>query len=164
MLLAEHEEEEELALTPSTSRPATTPLGPGGVRVLGVGGLVTTFGRCCNPLPGDDIVGYITRARGVTVHRADCRSADWGGDAARVVECDWGPTGDLYTAGVEVLAWDRVGLLRDLSTIIAGDDVNMVAVRTLEHDDRTTMVELTLETTGGAQFARVLSHPTACGA
>jgi GTP pyrophosphokinase len=132
--------------------------GAGGVRVLGTAGLHVQLAKCCHPLPGDPIMGYVTRARGVTVHRADCRSANWGGDATRVVECDWGPSGDLYTAGVEVLAWDRVGLLRDLSTIIAGDDVNMVAVRTVEHDDRTTTVEITLETTGGAQFARVLSH------
>ena len=132
--------------------------GAPGVRVLGTAGLHLQLAKCCRPLPGDPIMGYVTRARGVTVHRTDCRSAHWGGDAARVVECDWGPTGSLYSASVEVLAWDRVGLLRDLSTIIAGAGVNMVGVRTLEHDDRTTSVELTLETEGGAQFARLLSH------
>ena len=131
--------------------------GTPGVRVLGTGGLHVQLAKCCRPLPGDPIMGYVTRARGVTVHRADCR-AKWGTDASRVVECDWGPTGSLYTASVEVLAWDRVGLLRDLSTIIAGAGVNMIAVRTLEHEDRTTTVELTLETEGGAQFARLLSH------
>ena len=57
-----------------------------------------------------------------------------------------------------MLAWDRVGLLRDVSTIIADDKVNMVAVRTVEHDDRTTSVHVTLETTGGEQFTRLLSH------
>ena len=151
-------------LAPTSQPPKVSPStvrvdrGEGGVRVLGTAGLHVQLAKCCHPLPGDPIMGYVTRARGVTVHRADCRSAHWGGDAARVVECDWGPTGDLYTAAVEVLAWDRVGLLRDISTIIASDDVNMVAVRTVEHDDRTTTVELTLETTGGAQFARVLSH------
>ena len=132
--------------------------GAPGVRVLGTAGLHVQLAKCCHPLPGDPIMGYVTRARGITVHRADCRSAQWGGDAARVVECDWGPTGDLYTAAVEVLAWDRVGLLRDISTIVADDGVNMIAVRTVEHDDRTTTVEVTLETTGGAQFARVISH------
>ncbi|MFA7248560.1 MAG: bifunctional (p)ppGpp synthetase/guanosine-3',5'-bis(diphosphate) 3'-pyrophosphohydrolase [Dehalococcoidia bacterium] len=132
--------------------------GAPGVRVLGTAGLHVQLAKCCRPLPGDPIMGYVTRARGVTVHRADCRSAHWGGDAARVVECDWGPTGSLYSASVEVVAWDRVGLLRDLSTIIAGAGVNMVGVRTVEHDDRTTTVELTLETEGGAQFARLLSH------
>ena len=132
--------------------------GAPGVRVLGTAGLQVQLAKCCRPLPGDPIMGYITRARGVTVHRTDCRSAHWGSDAARVVECDWGPTGALYSASLEVVAWDRVGLLRDLSTIIAGAGANMVGVRTVEHDDRTTTVELTLETEGGAQFARLLSH------
>jgi len=75
-----------------------------------------------------------------------------------VVECDWGPGRSLYSASVEVLAWDRVGLLRDMTTIIAGHGANMVGVRTLEHDDRTVTVELTLETEGGAQFAQLLAH------
>ena len=132
--------------------------GAPGVRVLGTGGLHVQLAKCCRPLPGDPIMGYVTRARGVTVHRSDCRTAHWGGDAERVVECDWGPTASMYSASVEVLAWDRVGLLRDLSTIIAGAGVNMVGVRTVEHDDRTTTVELTLETEGGAQFSRLLSH------
>jgi len=129
-----------------------------GVRVLGTGGLHVQLAKCCRPLPGDPIMGYVTRARGVTVHRADCRSAHWDRDAARVVECDWGPGRSLYSASVEVLAWDRVGLLRDVTTIIAGHGANMVGVRTLEHDDRTVTVELTLETEGGAQFAQLLGH------
>ena len=129
-----------------------------GVRVLGTGGLHVQLAKCCRPLPGDPIMGYVTRARGVTVHRADCRSASWGGDASRVVECDWGPSGSMYSASVEVVAWDRVGLLRDLSTIIAGAGVNMVGVRTIEREDGTSTVDLTLETEGGAQFANLLAH------
>jgi len=151
----------EYAPAPETPKLATSHVdakrGAPGVRVLGTGGLHVQLAKCCHPLPGDPIMGYVTRARGVTVHRADCRSAHWG-DSARVVECDWGPGGALYSASVEVLAWDRVGLLRDLSTIIAGEGANMVGVRTLEHDDRTVTVELTLETEGGAQFAGLLAH------
>jgi GTP diphosphokinase / guanosine-3',5'-bis(diphosphate) 3'-diphosphatase len=128
-----------------------------GVRVLGAGGLHVILAKCCRPLPGDAIVGYVTRSRGVTVHRADCRNVQWS-EAARLVECDWGPSGDIYTASLEVHAWDRVGLLRDLSTIAASDGVNMVAVHTNEHNDRTVTVELTLETQGGEQFARLLTH------
>jgi GTP diphosphokinase / guanosine-3',5'-bis(diphosphate) 3'-diphosphatase len=128
-----------------------------GVRVLGASGLHVILAKCCRPLPGDAILGYITRARGVTVHRSDCRNVQWS-ENARLVECDWGPTGDVYTASIEVHAWDRVGLLRDLSTIVASDGVNMVAVRTIEHNDRTVTVELTLETEGGQQFARLLTH------
>src|SRR5690606_10744591 len=99
----------------------------------------------------------ITRARGVTVHRADCRNVHRG-TQERLVDCDWGPSGDVYTASVEVVAWDRVGLLRDLSTIIDSYRVNMVGVRTNEQPDRTTIVQITLETEGGPQFARLLTH------
>ena len=139
---------------------ATVQMGRGspGVRVLGTAGLHVQLAKCCHPLPGDPIMGYVTRARGVTVHRADCRSAHWDRDAARVVECDWVPGGSLYSASVEVLAWDRVGLLRDMTAIIAGAKANMVGVRTVEHEDRTVTVELTLETEGGAQFAQLLAH------
>jgi len=128
------------------------------VRVLGTAGLHVVLARCCGPLPGDAIKGYVTRSRGVTVHRADCRNVANPDDRDRVVECDWGPMGELYTASVQVHAWDRVGLLRDVSTLAASERVNMVAVRTEEHDDRTTTVHITLETEGGAQFANLLSR------
>jgi GTP pyrophosphokinase len=143
---------------PTPSAPARKgQVGLKGVRVLGTSGLQVQIALCCKPLPGDSIVGYITRARGVTVHRSDCRNVHRGTEE-RLVDCDWGPTGDVYTASVEVVAWDRVGLLRDLSTIIASYRVNMVGVRTIEQADRTTIVQLTLETEGGEQFARLLTH------
>ncbi|MHB1235669.1 MAG: RelA/SpoT family protein, partial [Microbacteriaceae bacterium] len=145
--------EEQMPTSPSKKGPA----GLKGVRVLGTSGLQVQIALCCKPLPGDSIVGYITRARGVTVHRADCRNVHRG-TSERLVDCDWGPTGDVYTASVEVVAWDRVGLLRDLSTIIASYRTNMVGVRTIEQADRTTIVQLTLETEGGQQFARLLTH------
>ncbi|MSQ41926.1 MAG: bifunctional (p)ppGpp synthetase/guanosine-3',5'-bis(diphosphate) 3'-pyrophosphohydrolase [Dehalococcoidia bacterium] len=131
--------------------------GATGVRVLGTAGLHVLVARCCNPLPGDGIIGYITRARGVTVHRLNCRNATHA-EAERLVECDWGPVGDLYAASVRVEAWDRVGLLRDISTLVAEERVNMVGVRTEEHDDRTTTVHITLETDGGPQFARLVGR------
>ncbi|MDA1061686.1 MAG: bifunctional (p)ppGpp synthetase/guanosine-3',5'-bis(diphosphate) 3'-pyrophosphohydrolase [Chloroflexi bacterium] len=128
------------------------------VRVLGSAGMLVTLARCCAPLPGDEILGFITRSRGVTVHRRDCHNTRSGAEPERFVECDWGPSGDLYSAAVEVHAWDRVGLLRDISTFVAAEDVNMVAVRTQEHPDRTTTVHLTLETEGRAHVARLMSR------
>jgi GTP pyrophosphokinase len=128
------------------------------VRVLGTTGLHVVLARCCNPLPGDGIMGYVTRARGVSVHRNDCRNVINADERDRLVECDWGPSGELYTAGVQVHAWDRVGLLRDVSTLIAGERVNMVGVRTEEHDDRTTTLHVMLETEGGSQFSGLLSR------
>ena len=71
----------------------------------------------------------------------------------------WGPSGSLYAAAVTVRAWDRVGLLRDISTMVAAEDVNMVGVRTQEHEeDRTTLVHITLETQGRTQVSRLMSR------
>jgi GTP pyrophosphokinase len=154
--LAEH--------APPAPEPALGPLkkirrpGMPGVRVLGEGGMHVVLARCCNPLPGDSIIGFITRSRGVTVHRRDCHNVRNQVQTERLVECDWGPSGDLYSAAVLVHAWDRVGLLRDISTLVAAEDVNMVGVRTQEHDDRTTTVHITLETQGRTQVSRLMSR------
>ncbi len=148
-------------VAPAPAAPTKTDAEPkknaSGVRVLGASGMLAQIARCCRPLPGDAIIGYVTRARGVTVHRSDCRNVHHDAQE-RLVDCDWGPKGDIYSASVEIVAWDRVGLLRDLSTVIASYGVNMVGVRTLEQADRTTIVQITLETEGGRQFARLLSH------
>ena len=144
---------------PSTEVARKPRTGPPGVRVLGEAGMHVIIGRCCGPLPGDSIIGYVTRARGVTVHRRDCRNIAKTGEIERLVECDWGPSGSLYAAAVTVRAWDRVGLLRDISTMVAAEDVNMVGVRTQEHEeDRTTLVHITLETQGRTQVSRLMSR------
>ena len=155
--LADHGPEAVTVDSPSAVAPAPR-RGTPNVRVLGSGGLHVTLARCCEPLPGDDIIGFITRSRGVTVHRRACHNTRSGEDRERFVECDWGPADDLYAAAVEVQAWDRVGLLRDISTLVSAERVNMVAVRTQEHDDRTTTVHLTLETEGRAEVSRLMSR------
>jgi GTP pyrophosphokinase len=139
--------------TPSTIRVGGTP----GVRVLGTAGLHVVLAKCCSPLPGDPIVGFTTRGGGVTVHRGTCRNISRAREPERLLDCDWGPSAETYAARVELHAWDRVGLLRDVSTLAANAGVNMVGVRTQEHDDRTTTLHLTLETEGGAQFMRLIS-------
>lgn len=155
LLLAEHEESETLALAP-TGRPSK--LGPAGVRVLGTGGLHTVIARCCNPLPGDPILGYVTRARGVTVHRASCHTVKHVDEMERLVECDWGPTGTVYESNIEVVAWDRPGLLRDLSALVASQHVNIAAVRHDSAVDGTITVRMTLETEGLAQLAALMTR------
>ncbi len=128
-----------------------------GIQVLGTGDLLTQLGRCCNPVPGDDILGYVTRSRGVTVHRRDCFNVLHEDEKERLVEVEWGHTGQLYPVAVHIEAWDRVGLLRDISTIVAEEKVNMVAVRTQEQGDQSTTISLTLETQGVHQLSRLLT-------
>jgi GTP pyrophosphokinase len=126
--------------------------------VLGVGNLLTTMARCCNPVPGDQIIGYVTRARGVTVHRADCQNV-WNVDEReRLVEVEWGSVAKLFPAAIRIIAWDRVGLLRDISTVVTEERVNMVGVQTVETGDGSVHVLATLETTGVEQLSRLLDR------
>jgi GTP pyrophosphokinase len=126
------------------------------VKVLGTGDLLTQIARCCNPVPGDAIIGYVTRSRGVTVHREDCFNVLHEDEKNRLVDVEWGRSDATYPVAVHIEAWDRVGLLRDVSTIVSEDKVNMLGVRT-EHGDRTTSVYLTLETTGVQQLGRLMA-------
>ena len=128
------------------------------MRVFGVGNLLTTMARCCNPLPGDQIVGYVTRTRGVTVHRADCLNVLNEEETERIVEVEWGTVAKLYPVQILIEAWDRVGLLRDITTVVTEDKVNMVGVRTVENGDGSVTVHATLETTGIEQLSRLLSR------
>jgi GTP pyrophosphokinase len=127
------------------------------VQVLGTGDLLTQLARCCNPVPGDAIIGYVTRSRGVTVHRADCYNVLHEGEKERLVDVEWGRSDELYPVAVHVAAWDRVGLLRDITTIVSDEKVNMMGVRTEHDDDRTTHVYLTVETTGIQQLSRLMA-------
>src|SRR5262249_44757066 len=92
-----------------------------------------------------------------TIHRADCYNVLHEDEKERLVDVEWGRTGDLYPAAVHIEAWDRVGLLRDISTLVSDEQVNMFGVRTEHDDDRTTHVYITLETTGVAQLSRVMA-------
>ena len=139
-----------------SSRPPA--LGGPGMRVLGVGNLLTTMARCCNPVPGDQIVGYVTRTRGVTVHRADCHNVLNEEEHERLVEVEWGTVTKLYPVQILIEAWDRVGLLRDITTVVTEDKVNMVGVRTTEIGDGSVAIQATLETTGIEQLSRLLSR------
>ena len=103
--------------------------------------------------------GYVTRGRGVTVHRSDCHNVLHERERERLVDVEWGTTDEQrYPASIEVRAWDRVGLLRDISTLVAEEQVNMVGVSTSENGDGTVTVLATLETSGIAQISRLLTR------
>jgi guanosine-3',5'-bis(diphosphate) 3'-pyrophosphohydrolase len=133
-----------------------------GITVTGVGDLLTHIGGCCNPLPGDKIVGYVTRGRGVTIHRLDCGNVlrvlrD--GDKERLIEVDWGEEQDaVYPVVIRITAYDRKGLLKDVAGVIDAEDVNMIAATIASRKkDQTATIVATLEITGMAQLSRVLA-------
>jgi GTP diphosphokinase / guanosine-3',5'-bis(diphosphate) 3'-diphosphatase len=128
------------------------------IRVLGTGDVLTQMARCCGPVPGDQIIGYVTRARGVTVHRTDCPNVVHSREKERFVDVEWGERGRMFPVAIKVEAWDRVGLIRDLSTVIADERVNIGSLGTDPHDDRTVTVSITFETTGVEQLFRLFAR------
>ncbi len=156
-LLQQHQEPDDIDEIP-LGRPTSPGSGPG-LRGLASGGLETTLARCCNPVPGDTVRGYVTRSRGVTVHRADCHNVLHEREPDRLIDLDWGRTDEQrYPATVQIDAWDRVGLLRDISTVVAAEDVNMVNVNTTKNGNGTVSVLATLETSGLSQISRLLTR------
>ena len=101
-----------------------------GVIVKGESGMLVRFARCCNPLPGDEIVGYITRGRGVSVHRADCVNLkDSGVEPERMIEVEWESSGaGSYEADIQMLCYDHAGLFAEISLMFASQNVPVTAV------------------------------------
>ena len=123
-LAADKEPAEELIVT--TPPLSSTPKPTDSVYVRGMSNLLTHLANCCHPVPGDAIVGYITRGRGVTVHRYDCPNVLKIVDRERLIEVNWGAEEvKTYEADIIIRAFDRAGLVRDISQIIANDQVNI---------------------------------------
>jgi guanosine-3',5'-bis(diphosphate) 3'-pyrophosphohydrolase len=137
-------------LPPTTSR--------GGVTVKGVDDLLVRFAVCCNPVPGDPIVGYITRGRGVTVHRADCTNVTASGEKERHVEVAWEKSAArTYPVAIRIEGWDRDGFLRDVAAVISENQVALVALSALANPDKSASVNATLLVTSVEQLSRVLA-------
>jgi GTP pyrophosphokinase len=105
---------------------------------------------------GDEIIGYTTRGRGITVHRADCPNIRGVDDEARLVPVSWGEERESYPVTVRVIAWDRVGLLRDLTTLVSDEGLNMDSVLTQTHADQTVTVLITMTVNDVRQLSRML--------
>jgi len=149
-LAVREEPPEELVVRPSRK------VSPASVKVLGVGELVTHLANCCHPLPGDKIIGYITQGRGVTVHRRDCPNIVNEVERERLVEVSWGGVQQVYPVAIEVDGWDRVGLVRDISAVIAEEGVNITDLNTADHEDIVSL-NFSLEVKGTAELASLIA-------
>ncbi|MBI3762177.1 MAG: bifunctional (p)ppGpp synthetase/guanosine-3',5'-bis(diphosphate) 3'-pyrophosphohydrolase [Chloroflexi bacterium] len=127
------------------------------INVLGTRGLLTTLARCCTPAPGDDIVGFLTRGRGVTVHRRDCPNALNTREKERLIRVSWGQAAQSYPVSVRINAYDREGLMRDISTLVADEHVNMSAVSVTTKNNIATLL-VTMDVTDVAQLSRLLAR------
>jgi GTP pyrophosphokinase len=132
------------------------------ITIFGVGNLMTQIAKCCHPVPGDDIVGYITVGRGVSIHRQDCGNALQltTEDPHRMINVEWGEkTQHMYSVDVRVRAWDRSGLLRDIMSVLANEKVNVLSVNTLtDKKENQANILITLEVEGLQVLGRVLNR------
>ena len=128
------------------------------IEVMGVGDLLNSIARCCSPISGDAIIGFLTRARGVTVHRRDCPNIlHRKDDRERLVPVSWGKTEVKYPVRVQVRAIDRVGLLKDVTSVAAGAKVNITSCLSEEYDN-ISIITLTLHVSGIHQLNGLFSE------
>ena len=140
------------------SQPANAAKTSGGVLVLGLNNIATLVAKCCKPLPPDTIVGFVTKTRGVMVHRRDCANITSLSleQRERLMPAEWGNTGDQpFAADIEVTAADRQGLLRDISEAFSHERTNVTAVNTLSRGNLASM-RFTIEIKRGDELVRVL--------
>lgn len=136
--------------------------GDSDVFIDGVGNLLTHIAGCCNPVPGDAIMGYITLGRGVSIHRQDCHNVlqlqtD---EPERIIKVDWGEAPqNFYSVDVIIEAFDRHGLLRDITVLLDAERINVSAMQTLSDKRKNTVdMMLTIEITSFTELSRVLSR------
>ncbi len=115
--------------------------------VQGVNNLLSTIAGCCKPVPGDKIVGFISRTRGVVIHRNDCTHIlrAQHDNYERLIEVDWGESKDFYTVDISILAYDRHGLLRDITTLLANHNVGVVALYTNTRRSIDNIIDISLQ-------------------
>ena len=140
---------------PLTSTPRPT----GEVRVRGVGDVLTSLAQCCKPVAGEPIKGYITRGKGVSVHRSGCVNIVNAADPDRVVEVEWERGArQLYPVGIKIEAWDRTGLLRDIAGVIAESKINLSGADVQVFDDRTAVISTIVEIQSLTQLSSLLER------
>lgn len=152
---------QEIAV-PLTGRATIRHGGGSDVYIEGVGNLLTNIARCCRPVPGDAITGYITLGKGVSIHREDCRNILKlrERDSERVIKVEWGRAPEnTYSVAIQIEAYDRYGLLRDITSLLDGERINVSAMQT-QSDKRKNTVDMiiTLEVRSYAELSRILAR------
>lgn len=158
-ILENERREEEAKESVLKTRPAPLPIDiSNGINVIGTGGLLVNLARCCQPMPGDKIIGFVTRGRGVTVHRLDCSNVS-GGESERLIDVTWGRASQeqRYSVAIEIVGYDREGLMLDISTVMADEKVNMSSVNVSVKQNIATF-NLTIEIGDMQKLTRILAR------
>jgi GTP pyrophosphokinase len=149
--------------TPEKRRPRKTKgANKGRTSIRGVGDLLSTFARCCGPVPPELIAGYITQGRGVTIHRQDCGNflSLNSRHPERVIEADWGESDHAsYPADLKLYAYDRQGLIRDVSSVLADEEVSLISLQSsLDKKQMQAIIDLSIEVPGLPALSRIISR------
>ncbi len=128
--------------------------------IQGVGNLLTHFGKCCKPVPGDDVIGFITKGSGVTIHKRDCNNVMSLPQEQRVrlVEVEWGAgTGSVFLAEISITAFDRTGLLRDVSSVLANEKINLLSINSsTDRNEQMVYSKLNIEVSSVEQLILII--------
>ena len=151
--LSEDEDNADILTATTTGAPDVS--STEAIDVVGLKGLLTTMAKCCNPTPGDEIVGYITRGRGATVHKRDCPNILRTSERERLVQVTWGAQVRTYPVPVQIKAYDRRGLMGDISNLLHSEGVNIADVG-VKVTQNIANLELTVEVRDIEQLSRIL--------
>ena len=151
------EDKEELDALLSTKTSIESKPSSDTITVLGLKGILTSIAHCCNPVPGDPIIGYITRGRGATIHRQDCPNILRLKEHERIVKVTWGEPQKTYPVSVQVKAYDRQGLMVDVSNILTNEGINILDVD-VKVNHNLAAINLIVEVGDIAQLSRVLTR------
>ena len=131
------------------------------VNVKGLDNILTRLAKCCNPIPGDDIVGYITKDRGVTVHRSDCTNVirDSQNSSKELVEVHWNNVGEsnIFDVEVQIKAYNRPDLIYDISGLFKTEKINILALNTRKVERNTAIIDLSFEVRTKEQMKKTIN-------
>ena len=152
-LVETKESDDVLVVVPPSSEAVPTEA----ITVLGLKGLLTSMAKCCNPTPGDEIIGYITRGHGATIHRQDCPNMLRIKDRERLVKVSWGENVRTYPVPIRIRAYDRQGLMGDITTLLNSESVNMVDVQAKTAKNLSDL-HIVIEVKDISQLSRILAR------
>jgi GTP pyrophosphokinase len=151
------EKDEHTDILAPTGTPTAKSTASGAIEVVGLKGLLSQMAKCCTPAPGDQIVGYITRGRGVSIHRQDCPNMLRNKDKERLVQVGWGKVENTYPVPIKVKAYDRQGLMVDISTLLDSEGINIADINV--NVNRTlAVINLVVEVKNLSQLSRILTR------
>lgn len=151
---SQHEEADEIfEVNPTIKTTTSTNI----IEVVGLKGMLSSMARCCNPMPGDPVVGFITRGRGATIHRQDCPNILATKDRERLLQVGWGHVEHTYPVPIQIKAYDRQGLVSDISNLLSDESINIADVKVNVNRSMADL-RLIIEVKDLTQLSRVLAR------